>query len=707
MKRNCFLFVCLAFLILFSCQTNDITEKKFETQNFIIRVSDVIVVSKKSDPNSYVWKSTDDFLHTHFGYEKVNEKKGMFFIKDVVKNYSSRTEIVNTILNQNKNLIISGIIHGKTIVDFEMKFYEISEARLGFEINYDKSNRIILNYHCEKDEKFVGFGEQFTYINLKGKKVPIFISEQGLGRGEQPVTAVTELVAKAGGSYYTSYACVPYYFTSYKRGLFLKNYEYSEFDLRKKREVSVKIFSNQVEGEILTGDSPYDIINSYTEYSGRMKKLPSWISEGMILGVQGGTDKALNKLQKVLDSGVKVSALWIQDWVGQRTTSFGKQLWWNWTLDDEHYYDWNRFTSFLKKNNIKLLGYINPFLVNSDFGNRRNLFDEAKKFGYLVMENDGSEYMIENTDFEAGLIDLTNPKAVAWIMNVIRDEMISIGFDGWMADFGEAAPYDAKYFNNNIAEHNRYVELWAEANAKAVEGFGDKVFFMRAGFTKSPSYSTMFWLGDQMVSWSEDDGIKSSVTGLLSGGMSGFTLNHSDIGGYTTLSSPIKNYHRSKELLIRWIELNSMGTVFRSHEGNQPDFNYQVYSDKDVLKITAKYSKLFYAFSDYRKELIKNASETGIPPVRHMLIEYPEIDEVWEFRFEQFMFGKDILVAPVLEKGKRIKDVFLPKGEWIDIWTGEKINMEKSDYIKVEADLDHLPVYIKSNSVHIDSLKKI
>ena len=132
-----------------------------------------------------------------------------------------------------------------------------------------------------------------------------------------------------------------------------------------------------------------------------------------------------------------------------------------------------------------------------------------------------------------------------------------------------------------MAAHNRYPELWAKLNREFVDEWrnshshGTKeqqgqddglVFFMRAGFRDSPRWAMLFWEGDQMVSWQTNDGIKSSVVGLLSGGISGYALNHSDIGGYCSVNLPFFKYRRSEELLLRWMELNAFTTVFRTHE---------------------------------------------------------------------------------------------------------------------------------------------
>lgn len=131
-----------------------------------------------------------------------------------------------------------------------------------------------------------------------------------------------------------------------------------------------------------------------------------------------------------------------------------------------------------------------------------------------------------------------------------------------------------------IAAHNRYPELWAQMNREFIEecknarpgkeGREDPedelVFFMRAGFRNSPKWGMLFWEGDQMVSWQANDGIKSTVVGLLSSGISGYAFNHSDIGGYCTVNLPVIKYRRSEELLLRWMELNAFTVVFRTHE---------------------------------------------------------------------------------------------------------------------------------------------
>ena len=208
----------------------------------------------------------------------------------------------------------------------------------------------------------------------------------------------------------------------------------------------------------------------------------------------------------------------------------------------------------------------------------------------------------------------------------------------------------------------------------------------------------MFWLGDQLVDWDEHDGIKSAVTGLLSSGLSGYSLEHTDIGGYTAIDNPLLKYHRSKELLVRWIELGAFTTVMRTHEGNIPEVNYQIYSDEETLRHFSRFAKVYAAWEPYRMELVKEAADSGLPVVRHPFINYPDDPEVYGLEY-QFMVGTDFMVAPVLDPGEDTVEVYLPKGRWVHVWTGEEYgSSERGVYETVRAPIGEPAVFYKEGS---------
>ncbi|MFL3655038.1 MAG: alpha-glucosidase [Halioglobus sp.] len=669
-------------------------------------------ITHNKSENKVLWQTVpgESFVMGGKGKETIHEVKGSFFIDDETQDLCEDQTVTRlTVIND--ALVFRGDLacqSGKSIgYVFTLKPHSSNQLSFSAELDDTSYNRIYLNYASEKDESFYGFGEQFTYFDQKGKKLPIFIMEQGIGRGSQPFTLLVDINASAGGKWHTSYAGVPHYMTSKMRSLFLETSEYSSFDMTADNQVQVALFSHSIKGRIINGDTPLALIEEYTTYSGRMRELPDWIHDGAILGMQGGTEKVMARYQQMKDKKGAVAGLWLQDWVGQRKTSFGKQLWWNWELDNNRYENWSNMLAGLKKDDVHVLTYINPFFAQVDDKPhvKRNQFSELLEQGFLVQTQNGEPYLIENTSFSAGLIDLSNPEARSWIKQVIKDELIASGASGWMADFGEALPYDAKLHSGTpVKSHNRYAEEWQQVNREAIDEAGrsdDIVFFSRSGYTKSPGLTTLFWLGDQLVTWDKYDGIKTAVTGLLSSGLSGYSLNHSDIGGYTTVPSPaswlIGHRYRSKELMQRWTELNAFTTIFRTHEGNRPEANHQFNTDEETLDHFARFANIYKAWGGYRKQLVKEAAQKGYPVVRHPWVHYPN-DAAVRLLDYQFMVGADFMVAPVLDPETSSVDVYLPKGDWTHLFTGEVYRHTQGKSITVAAPIGTPAVFYKTGS---------
>lgn len=655
-----------------------------------------LLVAHASAPSRILWATLPgrSFVSAARGTEVVDESRGSFFIEDSLGSVFADQSVDRVELStDSSSLELSGQLGrpgpGGDLPRYTLTFEAAGPRQLRFDLAITSDglgvNRAYLTYASDAGERFFGFGEQFTHFDLKGRRLPIFIMEQGIGRGAQPITLGANLTARAGGAWHTTYAGVPHYITSRLNSLFLENSEYTVFDLRREDRVHIQVFAREVAGRILYGDSPADLIAEYTGYAGRMRPLPDWILEGAVVGMQGGTERVREVAAELAARGTPVAAFWLQDWVGQRVTSFGKQLWWNWELDQTRYPGWAGLVDDLKAQGIRVMTYISPFLtdVAEKPGHGRNLFREAAELGFLVKTPQGQPYLIQNTDFAAGLIDLTNPAAREWVKDIMRRELAGVGASGWMADFGEALPYDAVLWSGEPAPavHNRYPELWAEVNREAVEeleaeddGTGDAgdayVFFMRSGFTRSPGCATLFWEGDQLVSWDRYDGIKSAVTGLLSSGLSGFAFNHSDIGGYTAVTNPVRDYHRSKELLLRWMDLSAFTTIFRTHEGNRPDDNVQFYTDQETLAHFDRMARVYQAWEFYRRELVAEAAATGLPVVRPLFIHYPADPNVYAIDYQQFLVGSEFLVAPVLDPGRNEVQVYLPTGHWVHLWSG-------------------------------------
>ncbi|XP_057947807.1 uncharacterized protein LOC131143487 [Malania oleifera] len=579
-------------------------------------------------------------------------------------------------------------------------------------------NRVCFTYSSEKTERFYGFGEQFSHMDFKGKRVPILVQEQGIGRGDQPITLAVNLISyRAGGDWSTTYAPSPFYMTSKMRSLYLEGYDYSIFDLTRQDRVQIQIYGDTVQGRILHGTSPSELIENFTETIGRPPKLPEWIITGAVVGMQGGTDAVRHVWDVLQTYDVPISAFWLQDWVGQRETLIGSQLWWNWEVDRTRYWGWRQLIKDLSDQQINVMTYCNPCLAPTDDkpNRRRNFFEEAKELDILVKDKNGEPYMVPNTAFDVGMLDLTHPNTARWFKQILH-EMVDDGVRGWMADFGEGLPADATIYSGEdpVSAHNQYPELWARLNREFVEEWKDTcrgnagecqqeglVFFMRAGFRDSPKWGMLFWEGDQMVSWQANDGIKSAVIGLLSSGLSGYGFNHSDIGGYCAVNLPVIRYRRSEELLLRWMELNAFTTVFRTHEGNKPSTNRQFYSNHQTLSQFARFAKVYKAWKFYRVQLVKEAAQRGLPVCRHLFVHYPNDEHVHKMSYQQFLVGTEILVVPVLDKGQKTVKVYFPVGEdcsWQHIWTGKQFTKQGLE-AGVEAPIGYPAVFVKASSL--------
>lgn len=647
------------------------------------------------------------FVSAAIGEGEMEEVRGLFFVTDS-RIITCTDQSLDSLDNIEGIILLRGQLtcSDGSQFPYEMALYTQGYNHLSFDVTVEGTNRVFLTYSSPSDEHIVGFGTQFSFFDFKGKRLPIWVSEQGIGRGAQPITAGANATARAGGTWYTTYAPIPHYITSTMRSLMLNTYEYAVFDMTQPDTIQIETWSNMMSGYIVYGENPPQILQTYRSLTGAMRPLPDWVIDGAIVGMQGGTEKVRQVWEQLQTYDVPISAFWLQDWVGQRVTSFGKQLWWNWELDTERYPEWETMVADFASADIRTMVYISPFLadVSDKPTARNNYYVQAAELGYLVKNARGEVYNTENTDFSAALVDLTNPDAWAWYQEVLLREVIGAGATGWMADFAEALPYDAVLFNGETGAtmHNRYPELWSQFNRELIQSAGlgeDAVFFMRSGFRGSPQYSTLFWLGDQLVDWDEHDGIKTAVTGLLTSGLSGYVFNHSDIGGYTTITNRLKNYHRSEELLLRWMELNAFTTIFRTHEGNLPDENVQFYSNETTLAHFAKFAKVYQAWGFYRRELVAEASETGLPVARHLFIHYPQDEAVYGISYQQFLVGTELLVAPVLDSETATVDVYLPAGEWVHVWTGETYgDAENGMMITIDAPLGMPAVFYRAGS---------
>ena len=628
-------------------------------------------------------------------------------------------------------------------------------------------SRIMLTWDSLNEaEEFFGLGEQYTRHGMRGHTLSVVTTEQGVGRGLQPLTGILDLKGpyhNSAGNWHTTYTSIPHYLTSDLRSVFVNDTRYMTFDFAKdysNYSVDVTIIVGlgeenaktqavaaenpspwRVSGLIYHGDTPSAIIEQHTAVVGRMPELPDWVvSGGLVAGWEGGTDAVRSFWKQLRNANISLAGFWLQDWTGLRKDIFGERLWWNWELDEDWYPGWGDLVKEIRNSTNgnqgpRMLTYMNPYLANTvsaDKPNkRRDLWAEAAKLGFLVKNSSGQPYIQHSASqtFTFSAIDLTSSSAREWTKRVIRCNMLGDqnGCDGnatavdgkmsgFMSDFGEYLPFDATLAGDGNGKgvnqaflganvHNDYPALWAQTCREAIRESaleGEVVFFSRSASARSPGESTLFWAGDQLTSWDYYDGMQSAVRGMLSGGLSGMSLTHSDIGGYTEFKERVYNIVRTKEILLRWVEFEAFsGAMMRTHPGLLPQQSAQVNSDDQSLAHFGFYSYVHKLLGAYRKAAIYEATYQGTPLMRYMFMEFPSDVPSWNIT-SQFMFGSEFLVAPIMEKGLKTNDeVYMPAGtSWRHIWTGgEYIIPEtappKACVVSVPAPLGEVAAFIR------------
>lgn len=608
-------------------------------------------------------------------------------------------------------------------VGYELRLVDVDGERLGIEVDllpepHDEregraegepavGERLFTDLFWEQrpDAHVFGLGVQYSRLDMRGRAVPVLTAEQGVGRGAQPVTRYAEAYGGAGGDWWSTYAPVPGFLSTDLSGLLLTDTAPARFDFRRPGVGSVRVYAPSLHAIAYAAPTPSELIELHTRTTGRMQPLPDWAHAGVVLGVQGGSAKVERVVRDVILSGAPVAAVWLQDWVGNRRVPFGTRLWWDWQRDTHRYPDWHEMLSRLAARGVKVLTYVNPFLAPRQ--ERPNgqpvMFDVAANAGYLVTDASGKPYLTDQGDFVAGLVDLSDQAAGEWYLETLATNLAESGACGWMADFGEGLPFDAHLKGGSAHEwHNRYPEAWAEFNAELRGRVADLtgrhpdqiVTFFRSGYTRSPGSAGLFWLGDQCVTWDRFDGLASALTGLLSSGFSGFSLQHGDVGGYTSTVAPLPTLVRTPELLARWGELMAFTVMLRSHEGNRPDENVQVYSTPATRNAFARAAELHASWRELRRALMAEAAATGMPVVRHPWLQYPS-DPVCASLGSQFFLGPDLLVAPVLHEGADSVRAYLParSGTWRHRYTGERYPSGPGSWVEVPAPLGQPGVF--------------
>lgn len=340
-------------------------------------------------------------------------------------------------------------------------------------------------------------------------------------------------------------------------------------------------------------------------------------------------------------------------------------------------------------------------------------FIEMQEKGYLIRTERGS---IQTYDFQGDCleIDVTNPAARAYIWEKCKRNYYDYGIDMFWLDNAEPdyAVYDYDnyryYLGTALEVTNIYPQKYAQAFCDGIAAEGkekDMLHLVRSAWAGSQKYSTLVWSGDVPSTF---ESLRDQLSAGLNMGLAGIPWWTTDIGGFMTddINDP-----EFIELLLRWFEFAVYSPVLRMHGDRGPhdipalsqlDYGggslYTGHSNElwsygeDAFAIMKKQLDTRFALKPYISRLMKEASETGAPLLRTMFYEFPDDPCCWEIT-DQYMFGSDYLVAPILRAGQRKRDVYLPAGTWKNINDGSV--WEGGQTGSFDAPLEAIPVFQK------------
>jgi alpha-glucosidase len=639
--------------------------------------------------------AAEPWLFVGHGRERMDMHRGNFEIEDYLVERSPLTEVAVTRVGPNWRLEFRR--HAGDTVQVALECSGGPDRLvLRFVAAHPRINRVWLRLVAETPEHVWGCGEQMSYLDLRGRHFPLWTSEPGVGRDKSTlITWQADVAGKAGGDYWHTNYPQPTFLSSRRYMAHVETTAYADFDFRHPAFHELQIWAVPEALELIVADDLPGLVEKVSERFGRQPPLPEWVHNGAILGLKRGGANSFARLERAIAAGVRVSGLWCEDWAGIRTTSFGDRLFWDWTWNRERYPELDRRIAELGERGVRFLAYVNPYLCIDG-----TLYPEAAAAGHLARDAQGGIYHVDFGEFDCGVVDFTSPAAAEWFRRrVLRGNMIDLGISGWMADFGEYLPIDARLASGVDARimHNAWPTLWARVNAEAVAEAGrtgDVLFFMRAGYTGVQRWCPLLWAGDQSVDFSRHDGLVSVICAALSSGLMGNAYHHSDIGGYTSLFGN----RRTPELFMRWAEMAAFTPVMRTHESNRPAENFQFDDAPEVTAHFARMTRIYCHLAPYLREQVVEAGTRGLPVQRPLFLHFEADRDTYAIQ-DQYLYGPDLLVAPVHRAGVEVWEPYLPEGaRWVHLWSGE--SWEGGRRVTVPAPFGAPPVFWRADSRH-------
>ncbi|SEO29925.1 alpha-glucosidase [Flavobacterium sp. CF108] len=566
---------------------------------------------------------------------------------------------------------------------YDLNDFLILEDELGFhwEESYEYGGNIVKMSKSSKDgECFYGLGDKATQMNLKGKRVENFATDQYAYQKEQDPL----------------YKVVPFYIGLHNKqsyGIFFDNTFRTFFDFCQERRNVTSYWAEggEMNYYFIYGPQMQDVVTTYTDLTGKPELPPLWV-----LGYHQckwsyyPESKVKEITSKFRELKIPCDAIYLDiDYMeGFRCFTWNKN----------YFPDPKRMVAELAEDGFKTVVIIDPGIkIDKDYW----VYKEALEKDYFCKRADGPYMKGKVWPGECNFPDYTNPAVREWWAGLFKELVSEIGVKGVWNDMNEPAvmevpnktfPMDVRHFYDgnpcsHRKAHNIYGTQMARATYHGVKRFAypKRPFVItRSAYSGAQRY-TSSWTGDNVATWEHLWIANIQVQRMSISGM-GFT--GSDIGGFAE--------QPTGELYARWIQLGVFHPFCRTHSsgdhGNQEPWAF----DEEVINITRKFVSLRYQLLPYLYTMFWQYIEEGLPMLKP-LVYYDQEDTQTHYRNDEFIFGNQILVCPILEPNAVGRRMYIPRGEWYNYWTNDLFIGGKE--IWVDTKFDEIPVFVKAGAV--------
>ena len=492
----------------------------------------------------------------------------------------------------------------------------------------DNSRSINPVFMLSPGERIYGCGESFTSLNKVGQKVNISV------------------VDPQGPETDGMYKPVPFYFSNRGYGIFMHTSAPTTADFGASYIGAQRLFMGDetMDFFVFFGE-PKEILDKYTNVTGKSPMLPLWTFGTWMSRISYFSQKEGLEIAHQLRAN-RIPA----DVIHFDTGWFGVDWQCDYEFAKDRFKDPVGMLKTLKKEGFHTCLWQLPY-----FTPKNRYFHELVEGGMAVRNANGT------LNYEDAVLDLSNPKTVSWYQDKIA-HLIKQGVGVIKCDFGEAAPYDGLYASGKTGfyEHNLYPlrynkALWEAVKANSADHEG--IIWARSAWAGSQRFP-LHWGGDAATNEIGSVGMMGDLRGGLSFGLSGFSFWSHDMGGFVTQSPD--------DLYRRWLPFGFLSSHTRAH-GAPPTEPWLI--GKDFTDAFRANAEMKYQLMPYVYAQAKDCSEKGLPMVRALFVEFPHDAGAWLVE-DEYMYGSQLLVAPLLESGSS-RTVYLPKGKWIDYQSGK------------------------------------